>query len=964
MAGSSSGPSLMDSLFQRTLDDLIKSLRSATAISGADSPSLVLSRAVDDIRREIRASDQTTKAIALQKLTYICALHGVDISWAAFHPLELLPSPIFLHKKLGYLAASLSFSPSTSVLPLATHQLRKDLSSPCDPAAALALEFLSSPAASADLARDLCVELSSLLSSTRPRIRVKSTAASLRFFTLYPDSVRVAFKRLVENLECADQRVVSAAVGVFCELSAVDPKSYLPLAPEFYRILVDCRNNWILIKVLKIFSRLAPLEPRLAKRIVDPVCDHLRQSSAKSLVFECIRTVFTSLDGFDDAVKLGVEKLGEFLASEDDPNLRYLGLKGLSMLQPIHLWAVEESREIVVKSLGDPDSNIQREALHLIVRMVSDANLIEISTILLNYALKSDPEFANEILGEILSACCRNFYELVVDFDWYVSLLGDMSRHPHCTKGEDIEHHLVDIGLRVKDARPELVRVARDLLIDPALLGNPFICRILSAAAWVSGEYVELSRNPVELVEALLQPRVSLLPVSARAVYIQSVFKVLIFCLHSYLEQDGAGPLVTRDPVGGSQMSESSDAVMFEISSNCSFDSRIGLEGKDNASNVQRAHTSNDSAETKGFLTYDSLKHILDLIEMSLNPLVECSEVELQERARNILGFISALQKVQGSDFDEEGFRRDPRNCKLITVMADAFLEDLGPVSANAQGRVLVPDGVSLRDDLSDLDGILEGERLEEPSSAPVFFKRSDQLSEAQEEDLPSLTESKSLLAEHRRQHEVYYLPKESSEAEKEGYPRANEAPSSVGHGHIAEGSIQDLIKLTKESLGPRRTKPRPVVVKLDEGESVPTASSLKSVEPRDDPLSGVVREVLLQDGDEPTTSRRISSGNPSRRRSKGTMIPRSTGESAPHSDENLGDLQKGGRHHRSHSHRRQGRDGAQSRPETEDRGEEGKVSHKGSHRSNHPRRHRRKEEAEGPLNVIQQAPPGQDLLL
>lgn len=941
----------MDSLFQRTLEDLIKSLRSATAISGADSPSLVLSRAVDDIRREIRASDPATKAIALQKLTYLCALHGVDISWAAFHPLELLPSPLFLHKKLGYLAASLSFSPSTSVLPLATHQLRKDLSSPCDPAAALALEFLSSPAASADLARDLCVELSPLLSSTRPRIRVKATAASLRFFTLYPDSVRVAFKRLVENLECADQRVVSAAVGVFCELSVADPKSYLPLAPEFYRILVDCRNNWILIKVLKIFARLAPLEPRLAKRIVDPVCDHMRQSSAKSLVFECIRTVFTSLDAFDDAVKLGVEKLGEFLASEDDPNLRYLGLKALSMLRPVHLWAVEESREIVVRSLGDPDSNIQREALRLIMGMVSDANLIEISAILVNYALKSDPEFANEILGEILSAGCRNFYELVVDFDWYVSLLGDMSRHPHCAKGEDIEHQLVDIGLRVKDARPELVRVARDLLIDPALLGNPLLCRILSAAAWVSGEYVELSRDPVELLEALLQPRVSLLPVSVRAVYIQSVFKVLIFCLHSYLEQDGA-------PVGGTQMAENSDAVMFEISSNCNLDGRSSL--------AQRAHASNDLAEMKGFPAHGSVKHILSLIETSLDPLAECCEVELQERARNVLGFIRALQRARGSGFEEEDLRGDPSSGKLIALVADAFLEDLGPVAASARGRVLVPHGVSLRDDLSDLDAILEGERLEEPASAPVFFRRSEQLSEARE-DPPSLAESRSLLAEHRRQHEVYYLPNERSEAKQDEYPRANEAPSSVGHGRIAEGPIQDLMKLTKESQGPRRTwKPRPVVVKLDEGEAVPAASSsLKSVEQRDDPLSGVVREVLLQDGDEPTTSRGVPSGNPPRRRSKGAaMAPRSTGESAPHAEQNLGGLPREGRHQRSHSHRRHGRDGAQSRPEVADRGEEEKVSHKGSRRSSHPRRHRRKEDAEGPLNVVQQAPPSQDLLL
>ena len=48
-------------------------------------------------------------------------------------------------------------------------------------------------------------------------------------------------------------------------------KSYLPLAPDFYKILVDSKNNWVLIKVLKIFVKLAPLEPRLAKRVVEPI---------------------------------------------------------------------------------------------------------------------------------------------------------------------------------------------------------------------------------------------------------------------------------------------------------------------------------------------------------------------------------------------------------------------------------------------------------------------------------------------------------------------------------------------------------------------------------------------------------------------------------------------------------------------------------------------------------------------
>ena len=179
------------------------------------------------------------------------------------------------------------------MLLLITNQLRKDLSSTNDFEVSLALDLLSR-IATLDLARDLTPEVFKLLSTARVFVRKKAIAVVLRVFDKYPDAVRVCFKRLVENLESSDPQVVTAVVGVFCELAAKDPKSYLPLAPEFYRILVDSKNNWVLIKVLKVFAKLAPLEPRLGK-IVEPVCDHMRRSGAKSLVFECVRTVLTSL---------------------------------------------------------------------------------------------------------------------------------------------------------------------------------------------------------------------------------------------------------------------------------------------------------------------------------------------------------------------------------------------------------------------------------------------------------------------------------------------------------------------------------------------------------------------------------------------------------------------------------------------------------------------------------------------
>lgn len=348
MSGSGGG-GLMESLFQRTLDDLIKGIR--LHIPGAAGQSSFISKSLDEIRREIKSTDLQTKSIAIQKLSYLHSLHGIDMSFAAFHVVELTSSPCFIHKKTGYLAASLSFRPSTDVLLLLTNQLRKDLSSTNQHEVSLALECLS-VICTPDFARDLTPDIFTLLTSSKNFIRKKSIACLLMLFTHYPDAVRLCFKRLVENLETTDQTTLAATVGVFCELATKEPRSYLPLAPEFYKILLDSRNNWVLIKVLKIFAKLAMLEPRLAKKVVEPICDHMKRSEAKSLVFECVRTIVTSFYDNEFAVKLAVQKIKDLLL-DTDLNLRYLGLQGLLLLAPNYLWAVLENKEIVIKSLTD-----------------------------------------------------------------------------------------------------------------------------------------------------------------------------------------------------------------------------------------------------------------------------------------------------------------------------------------------------------------------------------------------------------------------------------------------------------------------------------------------------------------------------------------------------------------------------------------------------------------------------------
>ncbi|KAG6404106.1 hypothetical protein SASPL_136346 [Salvia splendens] len=908
------GPSLMDSLFQRSIDDLIKALR----LTPPGTETAFVAKAIDEIRREIKSTDPHTKAAALQKLTYLHSLHGLDMSWAAFHSVELSSSSAHSHKRTAYLSAALAFNPATTdVILLLTHQLRKDLSSPNVHDVSLALSTLSS-ICNTDLARDLTPELFTLLSSSKVTVRKKAIATVLRVFECYPDAVRVCFKRVVENLENSDLGILSAVVGLFCELTENEPRSYLPLAPEFYKILVDCKNNWVLIKVLKIFAKLAPLEPRLGKRVVEPICEIMKTMGAKSLVFECVRTILTSLSEHDSAVKLAVSKVREFL-SEDDPNLKYLGLQALAIVAQKDILAVVENKDLVVKALSDSDLNIRLEALRLVMCMVSEDNVMEICRILISHALKSDPEFCNEILGFILLTCGRNYYEVVFDFDWYVLFLGEMARVPHCQKGDEIATQLIDIGMRVKDARSQLVNVARELVIDPALLGNPFMHAVLSAAAWVSGEYIKLSRNPFEIMEALLQPRTSLLNPSVRAIYIHSAFKVLMFCVHSYLKLNGEESLIPSTLIDSELVSD--------------------VEVDDHNMIVTNGQAPSASSVTH-HLTQESLLALVNLVEINLGPLAGSNEVEVLERSTNVLGLIKLIKPMLlGSLNDGEGDQtkgelKAPETVKLIF---DSYSEDLGPVSVNAQEKVPIPNGLVLKENLDDLEEICGDMKLPLLTSFSLVRSQFAEASNSAEwqgkEESELSTESTSLLAEHRKRHGLYYLSPGNRVTTSNDYPPAHDPNDK------AIDEDEDLAKLTEKSLvtgkKPSQSKPRPMVVKFDDGEVTTVATNRTEV--KAGLISGAVNEVLL--GDEATTS--------SSSRRKPPKSRRGTGDSNVSITESKSDASKidqsehskaglGGSKHNGHGKERRRRNsGKDKEHDRKDEHKSESVAH-GKHRSRH----------------------------
>ncbi|KAJ7515731.1 hypothetical protein O6H91_22G025400 [Diphasiastrum complanatum] len=853
------GSSVMESFFQRSLDDLVKGLR-VQVIGEAR----YVAKALEETRKEIKSTDLHTKAVAVQKLTYLHMLQGLDISWAAFHVVEVMSSSKFCFKKIGYLAASQSFHEGTEVLLLITNLLRKDLGSKNEYEAGLALDCLSR-IATPDLARDLTPEVFTMLTSSRLYVRKKATLVLLKVFSKYPDAIRIAFKRLVEKLEDSDTQVVGAAVTVLCELAISDPKPYLPLAPEFYRLLANSSNNWLSIKLVKIFGVLCPVEPRLARKIAEPICEQMRKTGAKSLVFECIRTVTLGLSEHAGAVELAVEKLKEFMA-EEDPNLRYLGLQSLSPLMSSHPWALTENKLLIVRCLKDADPSIQVESLRLITGMVSEDNVIETVEILLQYARSSEPVFCNELISAILSTCSKGIYDLITDFTWYVQVLGAIARLPNCEHEAEVERQLVDIGLRVKSVRGDLLKVCRELLMDPALLDHAHLHKALSAAAWVVGEFAEVAHDPFQLIEALLQPRTKLLPASVHAVYLQSVLKIFVFSTHTWVR----GFVSTGDQGGTAVVEEEFEKNSREgvkdqeenLSGSAGISSPVFHDLNPNSEErIDNRQHKKPMVEDKEGTCAESNVHLatrissrlilemMELIRVNVSPLLNSVEMEVQERASNLLGLLKKVQEILGVRNDKlhepmDIHTMEQHSSTAANVLAgiqSIFSVEPGPVSLLAQSKVTVPKGLDLVSSLDELGHpsyVDDDPGTEKDWEDGRFFLKKSR-------DGSISGETSSLLALHREKHVTFYLPNQAyfGDSNDLSQPLQEDAP-------MLSDRLADSLMLAEpkpQGSKPPQAKARPVVIRLEDEQEPFDHPSKSRKGLKVDILSTTIREVLME---------------------------------------------------------------------------------------------------------------------
>ena len=452
-----------------------------------------MNKSLQDIRAEVVSSDIRTKSIAIEKATYLHSL-GFNMNWASFHVVELMSTANVKYKRVGYLAACQSFGDDTDVVLLIPNLLKKDLASPNPAEAALAISCLAN-IVTPELSQTLVADVYSLLNNHKPDLRRRACLCLYKCFLRYPEALRPSFARLTECLEDDDQTVVQAAVTVLSELAMHNPKTYLPLAPKFYKLLTTSSSNWMTIKLVKVFGALTPLEPRLSKKLVGPLSEILETTSAKSLLYECIRTVVQGMTSQEKIVRQAVDKLKDML-EDTDPNIKFLALHALTFLLDSHPRIVAEHKGNIFGCLDHEDSNIQYCALKIVRGLVTKKTLMDTTAHLMGAMGRADAKFRDELVWSVIHICMSDRYALVTDFVWYLSVLADLIRVPSSSHGKLVGDQIIDVCLRVEVIRESAVGIMAPILIDPTLLEmtsvNKTVPDALKAIAWVVGEYAVL----------------------------------------------------------------------------------------------------------------------------------------------------------------------------------------------------------------------------------------------------------------------------------------------------------------------------------------------------------------------------------------------------------------------------------------------------------------------------------------
>jgi AP-4 complex subunit epsilon-1 len=445
---------------------------------------------------------------------------GQDASFAYIKAVELCASTNIVQKRVGYLAASLFFSPEHEFRFMLVNQIQRDLNSSNQLECCAALSAVCK-IITPDMIPAVLADILKLLKHDMDYVRKRAVVAFHRLYQMDADSVQ-DHTDIIRRVLCdKDPAVMGASLVVLHDMIAENPMPFKDLVSSFTSILKQVTEHrlprefdyhripapWVQMSLLRIMAMLGRGDQSSSEGMYEILVDVMRRADTGinvgyAIVYECVLTI-TTIYPNPTLLDAAATAISRFIRS-DSHNLKYIGIKGLAAIVKDHPKYAADHQMAVIDCLEDTDETLKRKTLDLLFKMTNAVNVeFIVDKLLASLASATDDHFRTDLVARI-TLCAERF---APSNFWFVNtmvkifeLAGDKVKMSVAqtllqliAEGSDNNEDEED-DEDVENEDEELrCQAVEDFLV---LLEKPKLPSVLAQAmAWVLGEYGYLSET-------------------------------------------------------------------------------------------------------------------------------------------------------------------------------------------------------------------------------------------------------------------------------------------------------------------------------------------------------------------------------------------------------------------------------------------------------------------------------------
>ncbi|THH34130.1 hypothetical protein EUX98_g92 [Antrodiella citrinella] len=456
---------------------------------------------------------QKKKYVAKVIFTYIL---GYKVDVGHMEAVNLISSPKYSEKQIGYLAVTLLMHENSDFLRLVVNSIRKDLNENNEINNCLALHAIANVGGQ-EMAEALAEDVHRLLISPTSEnfVRKKAALTLLRLYRKHPEVIPAAewALRIVALMDDTDLGVVICVTSLVMALAQdhLDAFAvcYQKAADRLYRLVVEHEfaatyayykvpSPWLQVKLLRLLQYYPPTEDVTLRKVLHEVLQAIMANSAEpsrnvqhnnaqhAILFEAIGLAI-HLDTNSPLVTTAAVLLARFISSKET-NVRYLGLDTMAHLaaRTDNLDAIKRHQGTIILSLRDKDISVRRRALDLLYSMCDTDNSELIVGELLRYLKIADYGLREEMVLKI--AILTEKYAST--YKWYVDTILELISAAGDHVGDEVWYRVVQIVTNTEDLQPYAAKVVFEYMKSPSSHES-----LVKVGGYILGEYGHLIAN-------------------------------------------------------------------------------------------------------------------------------------------------------------------------------------------------------------------------------------------------------------------------------------------------------------------------------------------------------------------------------------------------------------------------------------------------------------------------------------